>query len=69
VADLLDEVTEQDVVVSSHGDVIPILLDLLVERGMRPERELVWQKASVWILERRDGSWGDGRYLPPPDRR
>lgn len=55
-------------VVCSHGDVIPILLDLLVEAGMEPERNLVWQKASVWIVDRVDGAWGAGRYLPPPDR-
>jgi len=69
VADLLDEVTDDDAVLSSHGDVIPILLDLLVERGMQPERNLVWQKASLWIVERCDGAWGPGRYLPPPDKR
>lgn len=69
VAQLLDEVTDLDAALSSHGDVIPILLDLLVERGMQPERGLVWQKASLWIVERRDGAWGVGRYLAPPDRR
>jgi len=69
VADLLDEVTEQDAALCSHGDVIPILLDLLVERGMQPDRNLVWQKASLWIVDRHDGCWGAGRYLAPPDRR
>ena len=55
-------------VVCSHGDVIPVLLQLLVEDGMAPERNLVWQKASTWVVDRVDGRWGAGRYLPPPDR-
>jgi len=69
VAELLREVTDDDVVLCSHGDVIPILLDLLVDAGMEPERNLVWQKASTWTVERRNGAWGRGRYSPPPDRR
>lgn len=64
---LLEEVTDDDAVLCSHGDVIPVLLDLLVDAGMRPERNLVWQKASVWIAERDGNGWGQGRYLPPPD--
>lgn len=55
-------------VLCSHGDVLPILLDLLVGAGMVPERNLVWQKASMWIVDRDGGAWGTGRYLPPPDR-
>ena len=68
VRTLLDEVVDDDVALCSHGDVIPIVLDLLVGDGLTPERNLVWQKASVWIAEREDGAWGQGRYLPPPDR-
>lgn len=73
LAALLDEVTGlvddgTDVVVCSHGDVIPVLLELLVQAGMEPERNLVWQKASMWIVARDAGRWGTGRYLPPPDR-
>lgn len=73
IESLLAEVTGavddgDDVVLCSHGDVIPILLDLLVEAGMEPERNLVWQKASMWIVPRDAGRWGAGRYLPPPDR-
>lgn len=68
IRSLLDDVAAEDAVLCSHGDVIPVLLDLLVEAGLRPERNLVWQKASVWIAERDDGGWGTGRYVPPPDR-
>lgn len=73
VATLLDEVTGTSTggdvtVVCSHGDVVPILLELLVGAGMEPERDLVWQKASTWIIDRTHGAWGPGRYVPPPDR-
>lgn len=68
VVRLLGEVGDDDVVLCSHGDVIPILLDLLVAEGLRPEHDLVWQKASVWVAEGTAGAWGRGRYLPPPDR-
>src|SRR3546814_1415869 len=69
VDDVADSSDGDDVaVVCSHGDVIPILLDVLVAAGMEPERNLVWQKASVWVVERAGGAGGTGRYLPPPDR-
>lgn len=73
ISALLDDVTRTSdggdaTVVCSHGDVIPMLLELLVDAGMEPERDLVWQKASMWIVDRVDRSWGTGRYLPPPDR-
>lgn len=64
VADLDTEST----VCCSHGDVIPMLLHHLVDLGMRPERGLVWQKGSVWAIERVDGRWGTGRYFAPTDR-
>lgn len=69
VSDLLLDVRDVDAVVCTHGDVVPILLDLLVDAGMRPERNLVWQKGSTWTVERHDGAWGRGRYAAPPDRR
>lgn len=69
IAGMLAELTEDDVVVCSHGDVIPIILDLLIEGGMTAERDLVWPKGSIWAVERSHGVWGVGRYLPPPDRR
>lgn len=66
VAELVDELAgAAAAVLSSHGDVIPMVLRLLVERGMAPERNLIWQKGSVWVVERDGDRWGRGRYLPP----
>ena len=57
---------EAPTVFCTHGDVVPMVLQHLVRLGMRPERELIWEKASVWVAEREDGTWTRGRYLAPP---
>lgn len=70
IAELEQELrTSGEVVVAcSHGDVIPLLLDRLLAHGMRPSRDLVWQKASTWTIERDGDGWGAASYAPPPDR-
>ncbi len=68
VVTILDDLAGMDAVICSHGDIIPELLRHLVGLGMEPDRNLVWQKASVWTVERADGRWTSGRYQPPPDR-
>lgn len=64
VDSLLDEVADTGLttVVSTHGDVVPLLLQRLVDQGMEPDAPLMWKKASAWIIEREDGSWGTGAY-------
>lgn len=51
---------------SSHGDVIPALLDMFARRGLdlgpRPRVE----KASTWVLGVEDGVVVTARHLPPP---
>lgn len=65
VESLLHEV--QDAALCSHGDVIPIILRQLTERGMRPAQGLRWAKASTWVVERTPDGWGAGAYVPPPE--
>jgi phosphohistidine phosphatase SixA len=65
--ELLFELSEENPVMCSHGDVIPELLDELVYRqgldlGPRPRLE----KGSVWVLERSDAGFATATYLPPP---
>jgi 8-oxo-dGTP diphosphatase len=53
-------------VLCAHGDLIPALMDRLVERGLRatgPER---CQKGSVWEIELERGKPVKARYRPPP---
>jgi broad specificity phosphatase PhoE len=51
---------------SSHGDVIPALLDMFARRGLdlgpRPRVE----KASTWVLDVEGGVAVTARHLPPP---
>ncbi|MGH9154455.1 MAG: SixA phosphatase family protein [Acidimicrobiales bacterium] len=55
------------VVLCSHGDVIPEVLDSLGAGGQTGEG-LRCKKGSIWVLVRRDpgGDLVADRYLPPP---
>ena len=64
VESLLGEVS--DAALCSHGDVIPMLLRELTNRGMRPAQGLRWSKASTWVIERGEDGWGTGTYVPAP---
>ena len=70
--DLLEELgTAPDaeaatVALCTHGDVIPALVHELVARGMEPDRDLVWQKGSVWVVEGTPHRPAAGHYLEPP---
>lgn len=53
-------------VISSHGDVIPAMLDRAVARGLELASPFECKKASIWVIERDDGSLRTATYLPPP---
>ncbi len=54
-------------VLCSHGDVIPAILDALVESDDLPlPPDYPYPKGSTWVLEDRDGRWARAHYLPPP---
>lgn len=64
---VLDDGHGETVVLCTHGDVVPVLLAELVDRGVRPVDALRWPKASAWIVERSDRTDpGLARYLAPP---
>lgn len=63
---LLREVGPGTTVLCTHGDVIPRVLDRLVEEGMEPRDAIRCQKASTWVVERTASGWGTGTYLAPP---
>lgn len=68
ITSLVDDAErKRTIVLSSHGDVVPALLQELVDRGMTHEERLVWQKAGTWVVEftKADG-WGAATYLTPP---
>ncbi len=53
-------------VLSSHGDVIPGMLDRASARGMELLSPFDCKTASVWLIERQDGLPRFATYLPPP---
>jgi phosphohistidine phosphatase SixA len=59
---LLDGCDHGNVVVCSHGDIIPGLVDRVAADGAAISGRGC-QKGSVWVLERSAGSWLSARYL------
>jgi 8-oxo-dGTP diphosphatase len=64
--DLVDANGDVPAVFCSHGDVVPAIVLGLVERGMAIHGDRDWKKGSTWVLERREGRFVRGSYLPPP---
>ena len=55
-----------DSVVCTHGDLVPELLRALTKDGVRLVDDLRFAKGSTWVLQTKDHSLTEGRYLPPP---
>jgi 8-oxo-dGTP diphosphatase len=54
----------------THGDIVPIVLDAIVEQeGLKlKKREKRYPKGSFWVLEQgKDGRVTKATYVPPPD--
>ena len=51
---------------SSHGDVIPVLLEMLSRRGLDLGSSPTCRKGSTWVLQIDDGEARTARSLPPP---
>lgn len=56
----------EHVVLCSHGDLIPEVVDRLVRRGMEIVGEPDTRKASTWVLERDGDRIVAGRAIAPP---
>jgi hypothetical protein len=53
-------------VLSSHGDVIASVVELLTARGVPVDGQKAWKKGSTWVVERDVGIPSLLRYEPPP---
>lgn len=65
--ELVHSLARQDVLLCSHGDIIPEILTALangdgLDLGRNPRQE----KGSVWVLETRKGRFVKAKYLRPP---
>ncbi|MEI7593305.1 MAG: phosphoglycerate mutase family protein [Actinomycetes bacterium] len=54
-----------NLVMCSHGDLIPLVIRRLRSRGMMSADSALCQKGSVWALEVVDGEVVSGIYHPP----
>jgi 8-oxo-(d)GTP phosphatase len=61
----LDELAGDNVVICSHGDVIPGLLRLLQREGLDVKSPLRYAKGSMWEIDVDGGKPTRARYLPP----
>lgn len=59
-------VIDRPTVWSSHGDVIPGLLEMLARRGLELGPSPRCEKASTWAVTVEAGEAVSARYLPPP---
>jgi 8-oxo-dGTP diphosphatase len=65
--ELIKSLTGQNAVISSHGDVIPALLDWMTRRGMSLKSAFDCKKGSVWEVDVRGGEFHKALYIPPPE--
>jgi broad specificity phosphatase PhoE/ADP-ribose pyrophosphatase YjhB (NUDIX family) len=63
---LLEEVSGSTVVLCSHGDVIPALLERLQRMGTRFLSPYVSKKGSTWVVGHDGTSFTEAVYVPPP---
>lgn len=53
------------VLLSSHGDVIPMTLEYLQEMGVRFLSDIEYRKGSTWVVGHDGTSYTEAVYLPP----
>ena len=64
--DLIGGVVGHNAVFSSHGDVIPAVINRLMWAGLTLESRFYCSKASTWEVGVDGGRFSTGRYIPPP---
>jgi 8-oxo-dGTP diphosphatase len=62
---LVEKVSDENVVLCSHGDVIGALLHHYAQMGVPLDTDRL-EKASVWVLDAPDGVVRSAHYVPPP---
>lgn len=66
IADLIDEVAGSTVVLSSHGDVIPAMLQRLQWMGVEFLSPFACKKGSTWVVGHDGLGYDEALYIPPP---
>jgi 8-oxo-dGTP diphosphatase len=63
---LVEKLAARGVVLCSHGDIIPALLEQFATRGTDLGPQPRCEKGSVWVLEGDVAATPSARYIPPP---
>ncbi len=63
---LVDEMVGHNAVFSSHGDVIPAVINRMMWAGLTLESRFYCSKGSIWEVDLEGGRFTTGRYVPPP---
>jgi broad specificity phosphatase PhoE/8-oxo-dGTP pyrophosphatase MutT (NUDIX family) len=64
---LVDGLVGANAVISSHGDVIPALVNRMMWAGLSLESRFYCSKGSIWVVEVENGKFTTGHYRPPPE--
>jgi len=64
---LVDSLVGTNVVICSHGDVIPALINRMMWAGLSLSSRFYCSKGSIWEVEVDGGKFTTARYVPPPD--
>ena len=64
---LVDSLVGTDTMISSHGDVIPALINRMMWAGLSLESRFYCSKGSIWVVEVDGGKFTTARYMPPPE--
>jgi 8-oxo-(d)GTP phosphatase len=63
----VDGMVGTDTVISTHGDVIPALINRMMWAGLSLESRFYCSKGSIWVVEVDGGKFTTARYIAPPD--
>lgn len=63
---LCDELVGYNAVLSSHGDVIPAVMNRMMWAGLTLESRFYCSKGSIWEIDLEGGRFATARYVPPP---
>jgi len=63
---LVDEVKQERVVLSTHGNIVPAILRSLLSDGLKLNSSYQGEKASIWAIKFQDGEPAEASYAPPP---
>lgn len=64
---LVDSLVGANAVISSHGDVIPALINRMMWAGLSLTSRFYCSKGSTWVVEVDSGKFTTGHYRPAPE--